>query len=77
MRLLTEVFSSWLDHGVYLHPKAKQSPSPVHLLPRILEAVKVAEVLCHTPSHPFIVMILVIPSRQLLGIFEILCDWLL
>lgn len=51
MRLLTEVSSSWFDHGVYLHTKAEQLPSSIHLLPRILEAVKVVEVLYHTPCH--------------------------
>ena len=76
MSFLTKIFPSWLDHGVYHHPKAKQSPSPVHLPPRILEAVEVAEVLCHTPCHPFAVMILVILSRELLSIFEVLRDWL-
>lgn len=63
--------------GIHLNPEPEQSAQSRDLLTRIIETIEIALVLGNTPCYFLVINLGMVPTNQLLGIFDIFSYWLL
>ena len=69
----TEVFGAGLNIRIHLGTKSKHTAEILDLIPGVIEAIEVAEVFGHRPSHLIRFNVQVVPFDELLCILEVLC----